>query len=142
MRHPQDAETGGGGRGRGAGLFPDGRQMQLMGLLWELGSATVARMQREINSRYEPEIAYNTVLTYLRTLRSRGWVTVEPLGRAYLFRPTVRRDHVRWLEFQRITDLLFDASRAELLVSLVADRHTTKADLVRARRALEARLAG
>jgi len=115
--------------------------MQVMARLWQLGSATVARMQVELNSRYEPEIAYNTVLTYLRTLLSRGWVRVEPLGRAHLYSPAVSRDHVRWLEIERITDLLFDGSREQLLVALVTDRLTSRADLGRARQALEARLA-
>ena len=141
MRHLQDAETGGAGRGRGYGLLPQGRQLQVLSTLWELGSATVARLQIALNGRYEPEIAYNTVLTYLRTLVRRRFVTVELLGAAYLYSPAIRRDHARWLEIQRITDLLFDGSREELLIALVTDRLTHRTALVRARDAIERRLA-
>lgn len=143
MRHPQDSETGGAARGRGQTLAPEGRHLQVMSVLWQLGSATVARVQLELNGHYEPEIAYNTVLTYLRRLLSLGWVRVEPLpiGHAYLYSPAVPRDHVRWLEIERITDLLFDGSREELLAALVSDRHTGARALERARLALERRLA-
>lgn len=140
MRHPQDDETGGAGRGRACGLVPQGRQLQVLSALWQLGTATVARLQIELNSRFEPEIAYNTVLTYLRTLVRRRCVTVEPFGAAYLYSPAIRRDDARWLEIQRITDLLFDGSREELLVALVNDRLTHPAALRHLREALERRL--
>jgi hypothetical protein len=51
------------GRGRGPPQLPQGRQMQVMSILWCLGSGTVQEVQRELNGLYEPEIAYNTVLT-------------------------------------------------------------------------------
>jgi len=120
---------------------PQGRQLQVLSALWQLGSGTVARLQMELNSRFEPEIAYNTVLTYLRTLVSRGFVTVEPFGAAYLYSPAIRRDTARWLEIQRITDLLFDGSREALLVALIDDRLTHRSALVHARDAIERRLA-
>jgi predicted transcriptional regulator len=140
MRHPQDDETGGAGRGRACGLVPQGRQLQVLSALWELGSATVARLQIELNSRFEPEIAYNTVLTYLRTLVRRRCVTVEPFGAGYLYSAAIKRDHARWMEIERITDLLFDGSREELLVALVNDRLTHPAALAHVREALEQRL--
>jgi predicted transcriptional regulator len=141
VRHPQDIETGGAARGRGHTLAPEGRHLQVMSVLWQLGAATVARVQLELNSRFEPEIAYNTVLTYLRRLLSSGWIRAEPVGRAYLYSATVPRDHVRRLETERITNLLFDGARGQLLVALVTDPTTSRTDLLLARTALEARLA-
>jgi hypothetical protein len=68
-------------------------------------------------------------------------VQIMPAGKAHRFYPTVSIDHVRWLEFERITDLLFYGSREELLVALVTDRHTSPRILERARLALDGRLA-
>ena len=145
---PPQAQTSGnpqartaGKRGRHPPLVPEGRQLAVMSILWRLGSATVNEVQQELNELQEPEIAYNTVLTYLRTLRSRRWVQIMPVGKAHRFLPAVSIDYVRWLEIERITDLLFDGSREELLVALFTDRHTSPRTLERARLALEQRLA-
>jgi predicted transcriptional regulator len=116
--------------------------MEAMAVLWERGSGTVVEVQKELNEVYEPEVAYTTVLTMLRTLRAKGWVRVEEEGRAHRFFPTVAREHARWTSLHRITDLLFGGSRELLLTELVSDRQLNAMALRRLRRLLDERLKG
>ena len=54
------------------------REMDVMAVLWEQGSATV----NEVNERLEDELAYTTVLTILRILEEKGLVGHDKEGRA------------------------------------------------------------
>ncbi len=128
---------------RGTGKpTPSEREMEAMAVLWERGSGTVVEVQRELNAVYEPEVAYTTVLTMLRSLRAKGWVRVVEEGRAHRFFPTVAQSHARWTSLHRITEVLFGGSRELLLTELVSDRRLNTMELRRLRRLLDERLKG
>lgn len=59
-----------------------------MGILW---SRTEPASVREVLGELESArpVAYTTVITVIERLRSKGWVTRERSGRAYLYSPTV-----------------------------------------------------
>src|SRR5260370_36925448 len=58
-----------------------------MNVLWAAASASVA----EVRERLTDDLAYTTVLTILRTLEQKGYVGHTGEGRAYRYRPLVRR---------------------------------------------------
>lgn len=119
---------------------PSEREMEAMSILWERGSATVYEMQEELNSLYEPEVAYTTVLSMLRSLRAKGWVRAEKEGRAYRHFADVGRDHARFWEVRRIVDLLYGSSMEDLLADVLTDRRVHRLTLERVRRIVEERL--
>src|SRR5262245_49833892 len=61
------------------------RELDVMAVLWERGSGTVA----EVRERLPDELAYTTVLTILRILQEKGYVRHEGEGRAHRFYPLV-----------------------------------------------------
>jgi predicted transcriptional regulator len=81
------------------------------------------------------------VLTVLRTLEEKGYVSHEPTGgRAYRYRPLVARKAAGASALKRVVGKLF-AGRPELLLTeLVSDGDLTEEDLDRMRRLLEERL--
>lgn len=113
------------------------RELDVMGVLWDLGSATVA----EVRERLPDELAYTTVLTVLRTLEEKGYVGHVEEGKAYRYFPLVAREAagesaVRWLVRK-----LFKGSPEALLTQLVSDRNLTEEELRSLRRLLDERLA-
>ena len=78
--------------------FPP-RELEVMSVLWRLGSATVA----EVRDALGDALAYTSVLSALQTLEEKGYVRHEPEGRAYRYFATVEaeraREAVRWREF-------------------------------------------
>ena len=62
--------------------FPP-RELEVMSILWRLGSATVA----EVREALDEELAYTSVLSALQTLEEKGYVRHEPHGRAYRYLP-------------------------------------------------------
>lgn len=112
------------------------RELDVMGVLWESGSATVA----EVQSSLADELAYTTVLTILRTLEEKGRVRHEEEGRAYRYYPLVERAEAGANALRRMVRKLFSGSPEALLTQLVSERELTPEQLRRMRVLLEARL--
>ena len=109
------------------------RELDVMSVLWEIGSGTVA----EVRERLRDELAYTTVLTVLRNLEEKGFVTHEAEGRAHRYAPAVARDTARRSAFARLVDKLFEGSPVQLIAQLVEDRGLSAEEL----RTLQQRLA-
>ncbi len=110
------------------------RELDVMGVLWEVGSGTVA----EVRELLPAELAYTTVLTILRNLEEKNFVSHELEGRAHRYFPRVARREARTTLVGRLVDKLFHGSAEQLLVHLVRDRQLSADDLTRIRRALHA----
>ncbi len=114
------------------------RELDVMGVLWEVRSATVAEVRDELAD----ELAYTTVLTVLRTLEEKGYVAHEEEGKAYRYRPLVGREVAGQSALKRLVRKVFRGSPELLLTQLVSDRGLTREELQRMRELLEERLDG
>jgi predicted transcriptional regulator len=112
------------------------RELDVMSVLWELGSATVA----EVHGRLSDDLAYTTVLTVLRTLERKGAVSHEEEGKAYRYFPVIERETAGRRAFQRIRDKIFGGSEALLLTEFMSDRNLSPEELRRLRAMVEERL--
>ena len=65
------------------------RELDVMAVLWDRGPSTVA----EVRENLEDPLAYTTVLTVLRTLETKGYVSHEEEGKAHRYR-SCPRHHV------------------------------------------------
>src|SRR5512141_2299849 len=114
------------------------RELDVMAVLWEVGSATVA----EVRERLVDELAYTTVLTVLRTLEEKGYVAHEEAGKAYRYRPLVAREAAGQSALTRLVRKVFRGSPELLLTQLVSDRGLTRDEMERMRELLDERLGG
>jgi predicted transcriptional regulator len=112
------------------------RELDVMGVLWDLGSATVA----EVRERLADKLAYTTVLTVLRTLEQKGHVGHAGEGRAHRYRPLVKRAAAGRNALRRLVDKVFQGSPELLMTQLVSDKHLSDEELRRLRRLLAERL--
>jgi predicted transcriptional regulator len=112
------------------------RELDVMGVLWDLGSATVAEVQEALSD----ELAYTTVLTILRTLEEKGRVRHEEEGRAYRYHPLVGREEAGANAVRRMVRKLFRGSPELMLTQLVSERGLTPEQMRRMKSLLEARL--
>lgn len=114
------------------------RELDLMDVLWEHGSATAAEMQDAL----EDELAYTTVLTLLQTLEEKGYLWAEKDGRAYRFYPEVEREEAGGSALRYVLDKIFRGSPEHMLYGMVDDVDLTREELARMHRMLEERLGG
>ena len=109
------------------------RELDVMQVLWDRGSGTVAEVQEGLTD----ELAYTTVLTVLRTLNEKGHIRHEPEGRAYRYFPGVERTEARASALRHLLDRVFAGSPETLLTHLVSDRNLEPEEIERMRRLLE-----
>jgi BlaI family transcriptional regulator, penicillinase repressor len=110
------------------------RELDVMGVLWELGSGTVA----EVRERLPADLAYTTVLTILRNLEAKELVDHTTEGKAHRYFPRVAKRAARRNALARLVDKLFHGSPEQLIAQLVEDETLTAEDLRRMRALLVA----
>lgn len=114
------------------------RELDVMAVLWERGSATVT----EVRERLSDDLAYTTVLSVLRTLEEKGHVQHRGEGKAHRYFPLVERRVAGRSALARLIDTVFNGSPELLLTQLVSDRDLTDDQIKKLRRLMDARLRG
>ncbi len=109
-------------------VFGD-RELDVMGVLWDLGSGTVT----EVRDKLPADLAYTTVLTILRNLEVKELVNHTTEGKAHRYFPRVARKAARRSALTRMVDKLFHGSPGQLVAQLVEDEALSPADLRRLR---------
>lgn len=112
------------------------REMDVMDVLWSRGSGTVS----EVREALDDELAYTTVLTVLRTLEQKGYVSHQAEGRAHRYHPLVDREDAQDSAIRRMTRKLFSGSPELLMTQLLSQRGLSDAELRRLRKLVDERL--
>ena len=115
--------------------FPP-RELEVMSILWRLGSATVA----EVKDALDGDLAYTSVLSALQTLEEKGYVRHEPEGRAYRYFPTIGAERAGGSALARIRDAIFHGSAERMFAQMVADKRLGRKELEQMRQLLADRL--
>ena len=107
-------------------------ELRIMRVLWNRRRATVSDI---VTALPAPRPAYNTVLTMLRILERKGYVSHEKDGRAFAFLPLLDQGQARRRAITHLLKRFFDNS-AELLVLDLVGRGDRSPDEIRRIRAL------
>ncbi len=114
------------------GAFTE-RELDIMSVLWRLGSGTVA----EVRDAMEGDPGYTTVLKILQILEEKGAVRHETEGRAYRYIPVVDADDAGGPALRKILDKIFQGSAETMLARFVSAARLSPAELARMRRLLD-----
>jgi len=125
-------------------LLPTDRELDAMAVVLEIGSGTVADVRRAIMQREESEPAYTTILTFLRSLRAKGWLMSTRSGRADRYAPVAdaHTPTLPWFAAAMQRSLRLYGSDEVLLLDLAERGRLTRQAMRLACRALERRAEG
>lgn len=98
---------------------------RIMEVIWARGSATVA----EVVEALDGKDAYTTILTLIRILKAKGYLSSRKEGRAFVFKPTVDRDTVARKATHQLLSKFFAGSPSELVLSFLRDEELTPEEL-------------
>jgi BlaI family transcriptional regulator, penicillinase repressor len=112
------------------------RELDIMAILWDRGSATTTEMREALHD----DLAYNSVLTMLRILEEKGHARHEEEGRAFRYFPTTAQKTASRFALKRIVSKLFSGSPTLLVTELVRDKTLTVDELTTLRALLDQRL--
>jgi predicted transcriptional regulator len=106
-----------------------------MQVLWEKGPATVQQVLESLPER--APLAYNSVLTTIRILESKGYVRHVKDGRAHVYMPLVERKDATRSEIRRLVSRFFGDSHELLVLNILEDNAIDSSEMKRLREMLE-----
>lgn len=113
------------------------RELDIMSVLWELGSGTVT----EVLEHLGVPLAYTTVLTMLRNLEAKQYVSREEEGRGHRYFPRVAQQAAQRNALSKLVTSFFGGSPEALIARLVEQRDVSPEELTRLARELNAQSA-
>jgi BlaI family transcriptional regulator, penicillinase repressor len=106
-----------------------------MNVLWEKGEGTVHEVLEALPG--EPSLAYNSVLTIIRILETKGYVKHVKDKRAHVYMPKVDRNDARRFEVSHLVSRFFGNSHEQLLLNILEEQSIDAEELSRLRDLLE-----
>lgn len=108
-------------------------ELRIMDVLWCKGSGTVQQVLDWLPS----VLAYNSVLTTIRTLEKKGHVKHVKDGRAHVYEPIIGREEATRSEIRHLVGRFFRNSHEALVLNILQDEAIDADELKRLREMLE-----
>jgi predicted transcriptional regulator len=105
-----------------------------MKVLWSRGESSVADMVAATTD--EGALAYTSVLTTIRILETKGYVSHRQDGRAFLYSACIGELEASRSEVRHVLQRFFGNSRERLLLSLLGDDEISPDELQRLKEAI------
>ena len=108
-------------------------ELRIMDVLWRKGSGTV----QQVLDWLPFTLAYNSVLTTIRTLEKKGHVKHVKDGRAHVYEPIIGRQEATRSEIRYLVGRFFRNSHEALVLNILEDEAIDADKLKRLREMLE-----
>jgi BlaI family penicillinase repressor len=106
------------------------RELDIMGVLWELGEGTVT----EVRNRVDPDLAYTSISSMIRTLELKGFVSHRRgEGKTHVYFPVIAPEAAGESALGRVLDKIYGGSPIKLLAHLVQQKRLSPKELERMR---------
>ncbi len=109
-------------------------ELRLMNILWRRGESAVSELVAELPE--DEPLAYTSVLTTIRILEKKGYVTHRQVGRAFLYLPCVQAQEAGRSEVRHVLQRFFGNSPERLLLTLLGDEEIAPEELERLKQAI------
>ena len=110
-------------------------ELRIMNVLWDKGSATVHEVLQSMEEK--PSLAYNSVLTIIRILETKGYVKHVKDRRAHVYTPKIGRKDATRSEVRHLVNRFFGNSHEQLVLNILEEGSIDAEELARVRQLLE-----
>ena len=110
-------------------------ELRIMNVLWDKGSATVHEVLHALPPK--PSLAYNSVLTIIRILETKGYVQHVKEKRTHVYIPKIGRKEATRFEIRHLVSRFFGNSHEQLVLNILEEASVDSDELARVRQLLE-----
>lgn len=114
--------------------IPTDAELRLLRLLWSDGPLAAADIVERLQN---PKLAKNTVLTTLKVLEEKHFVTHETVGRTFIYSAAVDPKSVRRNAISGVVSRFFQDSPKDLILHLLEEQYVDDAQTARIRALLQ-----
>lgn len=106
-----------------------GPQLEIMGVLWDKGEASISQIAEELGKRRT--VSRATLMVQILRLERRKWLKRRKQNLAYLYRPARARGEVAGALAAQLVDSGFGGSTSHLVQTLVDVKGLTQDEIAR-----------
>ena len=110
-------------------------ELRIMNVLWERGAGTVHDVLQALPEK--PALAYNSGLTIIRILETKGYVQHVKENRAHVYMAKIDRKDATRFEVSHLVSRFFGNSHEKLLLNILEEQSIDAEELARLRQLLE-----
>jgi predicted transcriptional regulator len=94
-------------------------ELEIMQVVWQQGKATVRSVYEALNQRRK--VAYTTVLTMMKLLEHKGFLTRDDSERTHVYRPRRQKQRVVTAMVNDFVERVFQGASRPLLMHLIEE---------------------
>ena len=103
------------------------KEEEVMELIWQLGQCA----PKDVSSLYpEPQPSANAIAQVFQALEKKGYLTHEPKGRGFVYRPIVDKRAYGRGRLSNVINRFFSDSYMRVVSALMQEEKVTEADLL------------
>ena len=116
-------------------MKPTEKELEILTVLWERGAVSVREVYEVLGGAMEN--GYTTILKLLQIMHEKGLVTRQKQGKLHLYQATLSKEGARRQLMDRMLDKLFQGSVAQMVVSALGNKKSSKEELDEIRKYLD-----
>lgn len=116
-------------------LKPTDAELEILTVLWSIGSGTVRDVHAMINRRRPAE--YSTLLKFLQIMTEKGLVRVDQAQRAHVYSPAQPREFTQRQLARDLLQRVFSGSTKGLFLGALSASKVSKKELAEMRKLLD-----
>jgi predicted transcriptional regulator len=113
---------------------PTDAELQILRVLWKLGSGTVRDVYNELNQ--QRETGYTTVLKLMQIMTEKGLVIRDESERTHVYRAKVSADLTQKRLVKDLLDRVFEGSATQLVMQALSAKRVSAEELAEIKRLL------
>jgi BlaI family transcriptional regulator, penicillinase repressor len=114
---------------------PTAGELEILNILWNDQPLTVKAIHEQLAEN--KDVGYTTTLKIMQNMHAKGLLTREPMGKSHLYRAALRQEETQGRLLDRFLDATFSGSVSGLVMQLLGNRKTSKAELDEIKRLIE-----
>ena len=114
---------------------PTDYELSILQILWKGFPLSVSEILKRIKKRPKP--AYSSLLTIVRLMEKKGYVSHEKKGRAFYYSPVLKEKSHSKKEIKKLADTVFGGSSFELAVNIIKDEKLSADEIQQLKQILE-----
>ena len=104
-----------------------GAELEIMQVVWDRGKATVRDVYEALNERRK--VAYTTVLTMMKLLEHKGFLSRDDSERTHVYKPRRKRQRVVSAMVDDFIERVFQGASRPLLMHLIEENDLTPEEI-------------
>lgn len=106
---------------------PTEKELEILRIVWEKGAISVKDVHEQLGG--DEANGYTTILKLMQIMHEKGHLARQKSGKLHLYKAIVSQENTQQQLLDKMIDTVFSGSAADLVMSALGNRKSSKDDL-------------